>query len=134
MAEFLEGPTLAVIATLRLDGTPLLSPVWYEFREGVFQVVVDQGDAKDKHLRRDPRLTLVVAEQAFPYRGIEVQGLAELSSEGGHEATSRMAHRYLTDKAAASYLAKAAGMPYRLVRLKPERVRAWDYLDFKLMA
>lgn len=130
MSEFLQAKFLAVMATTRQDGTPLLSPVWYEFADGVFRVVVDQGDAKDRHLQRNRWLTLVVAEQAFPYRGVEVAGQADLTDEGASDATRRMARRYLTPQAAESYLAKTAQVPARLVQLRPERVRAWDFLDF----
>ncbi len=130
MAEFLQGKFLAVMATTRPDGTPLLSPVWYEYADGVFRVVIDQGDAKDRHLQRQPWLTLVVAEQAFPYRGVEAAGNAELSDEGAFKATTRMAKRYLTAEAARSYLGKTADVPVRLVQLRPERIRAWDFLDF----
>jgi PPOX class probable F420-dependent enzyme len=118
------------MATTRQDGTPLLSPVWYEYADGVFRVVINEGDAKDRHLHRQPWLTLVIAEQAFPYRGVEAAGNAELSDEGALEATTRMARRYLTAEAARSYLAKTATVPGRLVLLRPERIRAWDFLDF----
>src|SRR2546428_4278750 len=97
MAAFLQEKFLAIMATTRQDGTPLLSPVWYEYADGVFRVVINQGDAKDRHLRRQSWLTLVVADQAFPYRGAEAAGHAELSDEGALEATTRMGHRYLTD-------------------------------------
>jgi hypothetical protein len=93
-------------------------------------VVINQGDVKDRHLQRQPWLTLVVAEQAFPYRGVEAAGTAELSDEGALEATARMAHRYLTAEAARSYLAKTTDIPVRLVQLRPERIRAWDFLDY----
>ncbi len=130
MAGFLQEKFLAVMATTRQDGTPLLSPVWYEYADGMFRVVIDQGDAKDRHLQRQRWLTLVIAEQAFPYRGVEAAGSAELRDEGALEATTRMAKRYLTPEAARSYLAKTADVPGRLVQLRPERIRAWDFLDF----
>jgi len=134
MSDFLKGPFLAVLATLRRDGTPLLSPVWYEFQDGVFQIVVNLGDAKDRHLARDPRATIVVAEQTFPYRGVEVRGRAELRTAGAAEATARMANRYLSPEAARSYLSKVQDEQGLLVRLHPEHVRAWDFVDFKALA
>lgn len=131
MADFLQGKFLAVMATTRKDGTPLLSPVWYEYVDGVFRVVVNKGDAKDRHLQRNPWLTLVVAEQAFPYRGVEVAGHAELTDAQTFEVTTRLAQRYLAPEAARSYLGKISTIPGRLVVLRPERVRAWDFLDFR---
>jgi len=130
MRPFLEDRFLGVLATLRRDGTPLLSPVWYEWRDGAFVVVVNVGDVKDRHLQRDRRIALVVAEPAFPYRGVEVAGEAELSTQGAAEATARMAARYLSPTAARSYLSKTTDVPGRLVRIRPVRLRAWDFLDF----
>ena len=51
---------LAVLATYRRDGTVLLSPVWYEWREGGFGVVTSSRDVKVAHLWRDPRASIVV--------------------------------------------------------------------------
>ena len=38
MAEFLEGPLVAVFVTLRANGGPHAIPVWYEYRDGAFIV------------------------------------------------------------------------------------------------
>ena len=49
----------AVLATHREDGTVLLSPVYQEWRDGGFNVAVSSNDVKARHLRRDPRASLV---------------------------------------------------------------------------
>ena len=40
LGTFLDEPRVAVLATLRVDGTVLLSPVYHEWREGGFNVVI----------------------------------------------------------------------------------------------
>jgi hypothetical protein len=45
---------VAVLATLRIDGSVLLSPVYHEWRDGGFNVWVEQQNVKARHLRRDP--------------------------------------------------------------------------------
>lgn len=62
LGTFLDEPMLAVLATLRADGSILLSPVWYEWRAGGFNVWAETNNVKTHHLRRDPRATIVVAE------------------------------------------------------------------------
>jgi hypothetical protein len=69
LGDLLERPLLAVLATYRRDGSVLLSPVWHEWRDGGFGVVTRSVDGKAKHLRRDPRASIVVCEHALPYRG-----------------------------------------------------------------
>ncbi|HYB47740.1 MAG TPA: hypothetical protein VED20_10335 [Streptosporangiaceae bacterium] len=41
LGDLLEEPLVAVLATLRGDGTVLLSPVWHEWRDGGFNVWIE---------------------------------------------------------------------------------------------
>ena len=127
LGDLLELPLVAVLATYRRDGTVLLSPVWHEWREGGFTVVTTSAGVNARHLRRDPRASLVVCEDAPPYRGVEVRGRAQLSTAGVPEAAVRLASRYLGAEAGAAYAA-ATGDDL-LVRLEPERLRCWDFAD-----
>ena len=64
----LDEPLVAVLATLRLDGSVLLSPVWHEWRDGGFNLWLAADDVKTRHLRRDPRATRYVGpEKGFEY-------------------------------------------------------------------
>jgi PPOX class probable F420-dependent enzyme len=127
LADLLEQPLVAVLATYRGDGGVLLSPVWHQWREGGFDVVVYAKDIKLTHLRRDPRASVVVYEHAPPYRGLEVRGQARLSSEGSAEAIAAMAVRYLGPEDGPLYAATVTDSV--LVRLEPEHVRGWDFAD-----
>lgn len=53
---------LGVLATLKADGRPQLSPVWphYDRQAGVLSVSMTEGRAKTVNLRRDPRAALEV--------------------------------------------------------------------------
>ncbi len=62
LGGLLDEPLVAVLATLRRDGSVLLSPVWHEWRDGGFNVWIGVDDVKFRHLRHDPRATIVVAE------------------------------------------------------------------------
>ena len=53
-----------MLATLRTDGTVLLSPVCHEWRDGGFNIWVERQNVKARHLRHDPRATILVAESA----------------------------------------------------------------------
>ena len=126
LGDLLELRLLAVLATYRLDGTVLLSPVWHEWRDGGFQVVTGTDDVKARHLRRDPRASIVVCEHTPPYRGVEVRCHASIATAPG-DAVRRIASRYLGAKAGAAY-AESAGDDL-LIRLEPGDLRAWDFAD-----
>jgi PPOX class probable F420-dependent enzyme len=118
---------LATLATYRQDGTVLLSPVWHEWRDGGFNVVTGSRDVKARHLRRDPRASIVVAEHSPPYRGVELRGTVRLLTAGVEDAVTRIASRYLGPEAGVAYAERA---PDDLViRLEPGDLRAWDFSD-----
>ncbi len=127
LGDLVELPLLAVLATYRRDGSVLLSPVWHEWRDGGFDVVTSSGDGKAKHLRRDPRASIVVCDHAPPYRGVEVRTTARLVTTGVEAATIRIASRYLGPDGGAAYAARA--QDDLLVRLEPGLLRTWDFAD-----
>ena len=118
LQSFLDRANIAVVATLRPDGSVLLSPVWYEWAHGGFNVPSSTDDVKVRHLSRDPRATIVVAEQTPPYMGVEVRGTATLLHDGAREVTRRIAARY--DDEAQDDL---------VIRLMPGRLRTWSFAD-----
>ena len=128
MGDLLEEPLVAVLATLRGDGTVLLSPVWHEWRDGGFNVWIEQQNVKARHLRRDPRATIVVAESDPPLRAIEVRGSARFVEEGVTETALRIATRYLGPEEAAADV-EALRVADVIVRIEPGVIRAWDFAD-----
>jgi PPOX class probable F420-dependent enzyme len=129
LADLLERPLVAVLATYRKDGSILLSPVWHRWHEGGFDVVVYAGDIKLQHLRRDPRASIVVYEHEPPYRGLEVRGEAQLVPGGAAEAFASMAVRYLGEERGRAYAATVTPDISVLVRLEPTQIRGWDFAD-----
>jgi PPOX class probable F420-dependent enzyme len=69
----------AVLATLRGDGTPQMSPVLVTVDdEGRVLVSTRETALKVRNLRRDPRLWLCVLPDGFFGRWIQVEGRAEI--------------------------------------------------------
>lgn len=124
-----RGAHLATMATYRANGTVLLSPVWHEWVDDGFNVVTYVDDIKTRHLRRDPRVGLVLAEDSTPYRGIEVTTRAKLLEDGGNTVLKRIAIRYLGAERGSAYARAAAQQLLLLVRIEPGHLRAWDFAD-----
>lgn len=124
---FLDEPLVAVLATLRKDGSVLLSPVWHEWRDGGFNVWVGADDVKARHLRRDPRASILVAESQPPLRGVEARGVARIIEDGAHETAVRIASRYLGPEEGAAYVGSAGDEV--MIRLEPGNLRVWDFAD-----
>jgi len=128
LGSFLDEPLVAVLATLRADGSVLLSPIWHEWRDGAFNVWVEANNVKARHLRRDPRATIVVAESDPPLRGVEVRGSARFIEENVTEIARRIATRYIGEDEAATYADALHGTDV-IVRIAPGDIRVWDYAD-----
>jgi PPOX class probable F420-dependent enzyme len=130
LGDLLERPLNAILALHRDDGSILLTPVWHEWRDDGFRVAVPAGDRKIAMLERDPRLSLIVAENEFPYRTIEVRGVAHLSPLGYREIAPSIFRRYLDaydpDTPVEAYMSAAGGA---IVRVESTATRAWDYSD-----
>lgn len=129
LGDLLDRPLNAIIGIHRLDGSILLTPVWHLFRDGTFYFQVPGGDRKIRMLERDPRISLIVAENDLPYRAIEVNGRAAVSADGYDELGRSIVRRYV-----GAYDPSADVTDYLLeggviVRLEPDSIRAWDYAD-----
>jgi PPOX class probable F420-dependent enzyme len=121
----LEAPSAAVLTTYRRDGTALVSPVWFRFAGGVFEVVIAEDDIKLVHLNRDPRCSLVVFESVPPFRGMEVRGEPELVWRDVTAVRTAIACRYLGEEAGRRF-AEQRSVPGVLLRLVPISPRVWD--------
>ena len=119
---------MAVLATLRKDGSVLLSPVCHEWRDGGFNVWITEEDVKARHLRRDPRATIVVAESQEPYRGVEIRGVAQLLDRAVFEVAVDIMSRYLGSEEGTGYVKGYPGT-HLIARLEPGNLRAWDFTD-----
>ena len=128
LGGFLEEPVVAVLATVRRDGAVLLSPVWHEWRDGGFQIWSGGNDVKTRHLRREPRASIVVAESGDPLRGVEVRGIARVVTEDAFETAVRIATRYLGPGKGEAYVRKVGGNDIT-IRLEPGDLRIWDFAD-----
>ena len=128
LGDFLQLPLVAVLATRRQDDSILLSPVWFEWRDGRIGLWAHSTeDGKVRHIVRDPRVSIVVANSDWPYKGIEVRGTATVSGEGFYEILERTATRYLGEESAARML--ATYQPGVVVGIEADNGRVWDYAD-----
>ncbi|MFD5320930.1 PPOX class F420-dependent oxidoreductase [Streptomyces sp. NPDC127098] len=81
--ELLAESRLGVLATIKADGRPQLSPVmpFYDREAEVILVSITEGRAKTVNLRRDPRATLEVTS-ADGWSWATAEGVATLTGPG----------------------------------------------------
>jgi PPOX class probable F420-dependent enzyme len=119
-AALFRGKNWGTVTTLRSDGSPHSTPVWID-TDGdavIFNTAV--GRAKERHLRRDPRVSVVVLPADDQQSGyVSVTGVAEMTEDGGVEHIDKLAKKYLgQDK----YPYLQPGERRVVVRIEPEKI------------
>ena len=126
LRTLLEAPSPAVLTTYRKDGSALVSPVWFRWIDGAFEVVIAKGDLKLRHLAADPRCVLVVFEAVPPFRGVALRGVGEMVEADVNSARQAIAGRYLGAADGARFADERRSKPGVVLRLVPDNPRVWD--------
>jgi PPOX class probable F420-dependent enzyme len=118
--DLFEKKTLANLATLMPDGRPQVTPVWCEFDGTNVVINSAKGRVKDRNMRRDPRVSLVVIDPENPYRHLQVMGrVSEITEAGADAHIDKLAKKYLNvDK----YPGRKPGEVRVIYKIQPEQV------------
>jgi PPOX class probable F420-dependent enzyme len=124
-AELFRGKNWGTVVTLREDGSPHATPVWID-TDGdnvLFNTAV--GRAKERHLRRDPRVAITVLPAEDQQSGyVTVTGRAEIVEEGAFDHIDKLAKKYI---GADKYPYLQPGEQRVIVRVKPDKVDAQGF-------
>ena len=94
--DLIDGPYWAALTTVMPDGQPQTTPVWCN-REGNYVLTnTMRGFRKEKNMRANAHVTLLVYDPHDPSRNIEVRGrVVAMSEAGAVEHDDRLAQLYL---------------------------------------
>lgn len=125
--EYLSSPNIANFVTLREDGSPHISPIWYQFHGGQLFIICQNSSVKAKNIEKDPRVAFSVATPSEPYRYVLVEGIANLNSENAEK---------LTRDISIHYLGKERGIPFAdkilsagkttVITIIPHKIISWE--------
>jgi PPOX class probable F420-dependent enzyme len=117
-----DEPNVGVVAVLREDGTAHQTVVWTDYDGEHVLLNLNTFRSKLEHLRRDPRVSLLVLDRNDPFRWLGLEGkVVEITPEGAYEHIVRQAGVYLGRE---EYPLKE-GEQRILVRIELERVEAY---------
>jgi PPOX class probable F420-dependent enzyme len=93
--DLVDHPPVAALSTLGPDGAPQTSVVWCDFDGRYLRINTMRGFAKERNMRRDPRVTVLCYDPRRPLRTLEVRGIVESMTElGAGEHLDALASRY----------------------------------------
>jgi PPOX class probable F420-dependent enzyme len=93
--DLVECPPVVALTTVSKDGYPQTSVVWCDFDGECVRINTMRGFAKERNMRRDPRVTLLCYDPRQPLRYLEVRGVVvEMTEEGAVEHLDALASKY----------------------------------------
>ena len=125
VAFLLHGTRTGKLATVRRDGRPHVQPVWFVLDDdGTVVFMTNSRTVKARNLRRDPRASIVVEDEAPPFSWVRIDGTVEIAEDLDEMLiwSTRIAFRYMGPELAEQYGRRNAVPGELLVRLRPEHV------------
>jgi PPOX class probable F420-dependent enzyme len=129
-AELLTAPLIANLATLNLDGTVHLVPMWFALDRDAILLATGSRSQKIRNLERNPRATLMVHDSrpGFEVCGVSLVGSAEIvRSPDAGDLVARVHRRYVRDRGAQlEPVRQFLASDDVAIRFSPERALSWD--------
>ena len=94
--DLLGKKALADLATIMPDGTPQVTPLWFDFDGTHIRVNSAKGRQKDRNMRARPAVALSIIDPDNPYRYMQLRGrVIEISEDGADAHIDALANTYL---------------------------------------
>jgi PPOX class probable F420-dependent enzyme len=110
------------LATLMSDGSPQVTPVWFN-TDGVHILVNSaKGRVKDWNMRRNPQVALIIIDPKDPYRYMQLRGkVVEITTQGAKQHIDQLAKKYTGSE---QYTFGSAGEIRVTYKILPEHISA----------
>ena len=94
--ELIDGPYVVALTTVIPDGQPQTTPVWCNRKDGYIIINVMKGFRKEKNMRLNPKVSLLVYDPKNPLHNIEIRGqVIEMTEDGAVEHLDELTQLYL---------------------------------------
>jgi PPOX class probable F420-dependent enzyme len=91
-----EGAYCVALTTIMPDGQPQTTPVWCNCDGEHVLINTMQGFRKEKNMRANPRVTLLVYDPKYPLRNMEIRGIVvQMTEEGALEHLDQLTQLYM---------------------------------------
>jgi PPOX class probable F420-dependent enzyme len=119
-SDLFQKKTFCQLATIMNDGSPQVTPVWWEY-DGTHVVINSaKGRTKDLNMRRNPNVAISVQDPENPYRHLSLKGkVVEITENGADAHIDKLSKKY-TGK--DSYPGRRPGEVRVIYRILPEKI------------
>ena len=126
ISDLLAEPHLCHLATVRPDGRPHVTPIWYMEENGKAFVIAGANAVKFRNVRQNPKVSLSIATDQRPYKYVVLEGEGRLTQDNLNQVTERLCVRYDGPERGRAYareLTAAGGL--RVLEVQVRRVLSW---------
>ena len=125
LRDFLSQPLIADIVTLKKDGSPQITPVWYDFDGTYLYISTTTDRAKARNIKRDNRIAVSVRNEDA-HKVVLFDATADILTDKDFVAVRGIAARYMPPDKIDQFVSTLE--PNRvIVRVKPIKSISWDY-------
>ncbi|MDO8753088.1 MAG: PPOX class F420-dependent oxidoreductase [Anaerolineales bacterium] len=95
--DLLQSETKAYLflATTMPDGSPQVTPIWFNADDDFILINTNEGRTKDRNMKARPKVAFVIQDPKTPYRYIQIRGeIAEHTTQGADEHINQLSLKY----------------------------------------
>lgn len=91
-----ETKAFLFLATVNANGTPQLSPVWFDTDGKYILINTNEGRLKDQNMKERPhQITMVIQDPNDPYRYLGIKGkVVSSTTQGADEHINKLSLQY----------------------------------------
>jgi PPOX class probable F420-dependent enzyme len=117
-----QKKAFASLATVNPDGTPQVTPVWFDYDGGALRVNTAKGRVKARNMREGAHVALSIMDPDNPYRYVQVRGrVRRVTEEGADRHIDSLTKKYMGQD---SYPFRQPGEVRLIVEIAPESSQA----------
>ena len=119
-AGILDTKALLYLGTQNKDGSPQVSPVWFDTNGDIIEINSAKGRLKDLNMRARPQVSIAIVDPENPYKWVGMQGtVVEVTENGAEEHIDALANKYL---GVDSYPNRQEGQVRVIYRIRANKV------------
>ena len=119
-----QKKAFASLATIMPDGSPQVTPVWFDYANGKLRMNSARGRVKTRNMTEGAKVAASILDPDNPYRYIQIRGrVAHVTETGASAHIDSLAKKYLgKDK----YPFAQPGEVRVMFEIEPEHVHAME--------
>lgn len=91
-----QKKAFANLATVMKDGSPQVTPVWFDYIDGKLRVNTARGRVKSRTLKKGRLVAISIMDPDNPYRYVQIRGRVVYASENNADShIDALAKKYL---------------------------------------